>query len=229
MEGQNVLVHHVLKNEYSICIADNHAILREGIRELISSHSQYNVVSEAEDGMDAIQKVKANPPDLLLLDLSMPGMNGMDVIKILKKRFPDLKILVLTIHDTEDYIHAALEAGANGYVLKDANFIELELAIKTILKGQTFLGSGASEKVVEQYLSQTKSSKIIPLWDTLTNREKEHLKLIAEAYTNKRIAEYLCISVKTVEKHRANLMRKLNLHSSVELTAFAIEKGLIDK
>ena len=179
--------------------------------------------------MDAIQKVKANPPDLLLLDLSMPGMNGMDVIKILKQRFPDLKILVLTIHDTEDYIHAALEAGANGYVLKDANYIELDMAIQTILKGQTFLSPGASEKVVELYLNQTKSPKTIPLWDTLTLREKEHLKLIAEAYTNKRIAEYLCISVKTVEKHRANLMRKLDLHSSAEITAFAIEKGLIDK
>ena len=213
----------------SICIADNHAILREGIKALISSNSQYKVISEAEDGMDAIQKVKANPPDLLLLDLSMPGMNGMDVIKILKQRFPDLKILVLTIHDTEDYIHAALEAGANGYVLKDANYIELDMAIQTILKGQTFLSPGASEKVVELYLNQTKSPKTIPLWDTLTLREKEHLKLIAEAYTNKRIAEYLCISVKTVEKHRANLMRKLDLHSSAEITAFAIEKGLIDK
>ena len=223
------MVHYDMNHEYTICLADNHAIFREGLRALLSSYSQYTVISEAEDGNDVIHKVKDNPPDLLLLDLSMPKMNGQGVIKVLKKRFPELKILVLTIHDTEDYIHAALEAGANGYVLKDANYSELDMAIKAVLKGQTFLGPGASEKVVEQYLSQTKSTKITPLWDTLTPREREHLKLIAEAYTNKRIAEYLCISVKTVEKHRANLMRKLNLHNSAELTAFAIEKGLIDK
>ncbi|MCK5665807.1 MAG: response regulator transcription factor [Thiotrichaceae bacterium] len=215
---------------YTVCIGDNHALFRAGIKSLISTNPQYNVTCEGEDGMEIINAIRENTPDILLLDLTMPKMNGMDVIKVLKKRHPELKILVLTIHNTEEYIHTALKAGANGYVLKDASFEELMLAINAVLNNKTYLDPGASDKVIQHFIGK-KSPQIEtePLWDTLTVREREHLKLIAEAYTNKKIADYLCISVKTVEKHRANLMRKLDLHSAVELTAFAIEKGLIDK
>lgn len=216
-----------MNKKYTICIGDNHAIFREGIKSLLSTHPDFTVTGEGEDGMDVIHTVKENPPDILLLDLTMPKMNGMDVIKVLKKRLPELKILVLTIHNSEDYIHAALAAGANGYVLKDANYAELTRAIIAVLNNKTYLDPAASDKVVQHYLYHTKMDGTEPVSHTLTTRELEILKLIAEAYTNKKIAEYLSISIKTVEKHRANLMRKLNLHSAAELTTFAIQKGLI--
>lgn len=218
-----------MKNEYSICLADNHTIFREGIKALISSNPQYNVISEAEDGKDVIEKIKVNLPDLLILDLSMPRMNGIDAIKQLKSRFPGLVILVLTIHDTEAYIHEAFAAGADGYLLKDSSFNELLMGIETLKKGNIFLGAGVSDKIVNQYLHQTENLEIISLVDTLTPREKEIIKLIAEAFTNKKIADYLCISIKTVEKHRANLMKKLNLHNVAEITTYAIAEDLIEK
>jgi DNA-binding NarL/FixJ family response regulator len=218
-----------MNKKYTICIGENHAIFREGIKSLLSTNPQYSVIGEGEDGMSVINVVQENLPDILLLDLTMPKMNGMDVIKVLKKRYPDLKILVLTIHNTEDYIHAALAAGANGYVLKDANYAELTMAINVVLNNKTYLDPAASDKVVQHYLSNSKKTSTGPVSGTLTTRELEILKLIAEAYTNKRIAEYLNISIKTVEKHRANLMRKLNLHSASELTTFAIQKGLVER
>lgn len=219
-----------MKKKHTICIGDNHALFREGIKSLLSANTQYTVISEGENGMEIIHAINNNPPDILLLDLTMPKMNGMDIIKILKKRHPDLKILILTIHNTEDYIHAALKAGANGYVLKDANYSELLLAINAVLQNKTYLDPGASDKVIKHFLDpNSQKIKTVPLWDTLTVREREHLKLIAEGNSNKKIAEYLCISVKTVEKHRANLIRKLDLHSAAELTAFAIKEGMVDK
>lgn len=196
---------------------------------MLSSRPQYEVISEGENGLEVINAVKENPPDLVLLDLTMPKMNGLDAIKSLKSRFPEIKIIVLTLHNTEEHIHAALEAGTDGYVLKEANYSELELAITAVLKGQTFLSPAVSDKIVKRYLNRRNSDDNTPSWEILTKREREHLKLIAEAYSNKKIAEYLCISVKTVEKHRANLMKKLDMHSAVELTAFAIENGLIEK
>ncbi len=213
----------------TICIGDNHAIFREGIKVLLSSRPQFEVVSEGEDGLQVINAVKRNPPDLVLLDLTMPKMNGLDAIKSLKSRFPEIKIIVLTLHNTEEHIHAALEAGADGYVLKEANYSELELAINAVLKNQVFLSPAVSDKIVKRYLNGKKPDDKTQSWDILTKREREHLKLIAEANSNKKIAEYLCISVKTVEKHRANLMKKLGMHSAVELTTFAIENGLIEK
>jgi DNA-binding NarL/FixJ family response regulator len=158
----------------------------------------------------------------------MPRMNGMEAIKEIKKQCPETKILVLTVHRTEEYILATLRAGANGYILKDATHAELLMAIKSVLMGKRYLSPGVSEKVIEGYLEGRKTLKSSTPWDTLTQREREVLKLIAEGYKNKEIADYLYISVKTVEKHRANLMKKLDLHSTSSLTAFAMEKGLIN-
>jgi len=217
-----------MNKKHTICIGDNHAIFREGIKSLLSTNPLFSVIGEGEDGMDIINVVRKDPPDILLLDLTMPKMSGLEVIKVLKKRLPDLKILVLTIHNTEDYIHEALAAGANGYVLKDANYAELTRAITVVLKNKTYLDPAASDKVVRHYLHHSKKEVTEPVSNTLTNRELEILKLIAEAYTNKKTAEHLNISIKTVEKHRANLMRKLNLHSAPELTTFAIQKGLVE-
>ena len=218
-----------MKHKQRIVIAEDHRILREGLRALISSEPSLDVVGEAEDGRDAIHCVETLTPDLVLMDLSMPRMDGLDAIKEIKKRHPETKVLALTVHKTEEYILAALRAGADGYVLKDATQDELLMAMRSVLGGKSYLSPGASEKVIEGYLESRKTLKTSTSWDTLTPREREILKLIAEGYKNRDIADYLFVSVKTVEKHRANLMKKLDLHTTSSLTAFAMEKGLITK
>jgi len=217
-------------NEKSrIVIAEDHTILREGLRSLLSSHPEFEIVGEAEDGREAIQCVEKFKPDLILTDLSMPRMNGMEAIKEIKRQSPETKILVLTVHKTEEYILATLQAGADGYLLKDSTHAELLMAVKHVLRGKRYISPGISDKVLEGYLEGKKTLRTHTTWETLTQREREILKLIAEGYKNKEIAEDLCISPKTVEKHRANLMEKLDLHSIQALTAFAIGKGLVSK
>jgi DNA-binding NarL/FixJ family response regulator len=212
-----------------IVIAEDHTILREGLRALLSAKPDYEIVGEAEDGNAAIHCVEKLKPNLVLMDLSMPRMNGVDAIKEIKKRSPETKVLVLTVHKTDEYIMATFQAGADGYVLKDSTHAELELAIQNVLSGKYFISPGISEKLIGGYLQGKKTLKITTPWETLTQRERGILKLIAEGYKNKEIADYLCISVKTVEKHRANLMQKLDLHNISDLTAFAIGKGLITR
>ena len=212
-----------------IVIAEDHTILREGLRALLSSNPDLDVVAEAGDGNEAIRCVEKYKPNLVLMDLSMPRMNGMDAIKEIKKRSPETKVLILTVHKTEEYILATLQAGADGYILKDSTHAELEIAIKNVLGGKYFISPGISEKIIGGYLKGKKPLELASPWETLTQRERGILKLIAEGYKNKEIADYLCISVKTVEKHRANLMQKLDLHNISDLTAFAIEKGLVTR
>ena len=218
-----------MSEKHKIIIADDQRILREGLRALLSSDPELEVVGEAEDGQKAIRVVEKFKPGLVLMDLSMPRMNGMDAIKEIKKRSPEAKILVLTMHKTDEYILATLQAGADGYVLKDCTNVELRMAIKNVLSGKFFISPGISGKVIEGYLQNKRNLKPSTSWDTLTSREKGILKLIAEGYKNKEIANFLCISVKTVEKHRGNLMKKLDLHNASALTALAIEKGLVSK
>ncbi len=212
-----------------IVIAEDYTILREGLRSLLSSSPEFEIVGEAEDGRKAIEWVQKTKPDLILMDLSMPRMNGMEAIREIKRGSKETKILVLTMHRTEEYIVATLKAGADGYVLKDATHSELIMAIRNVLGGRRYISPAISEQVIEGYLEGKKTSKPLTTWETLTQREREILKLIAEGHRNKKIADYLCISVKTVEKHRANLMNKLNLHSISALTALALEKGLISR
>jgi DNA-binding NarL/FixJ family response regulator len=212
-----------------IVIAEDHTILREGLRSLLSSSANFEIVGEAGDGREAIRQVKKFKPDLILTDLSMPRMNGMEAIKEIKRESPATKILVLTVHRAEEYILATFRAGADGYLLKDSTHSELLMAVKKVLSGTHYISPEISEKVIEGYIEGKKSLKSRTSWETLTQREREILKLIAEGYRNKEIAEDLCISVKTVEKHRANLMEKLDLHSIQALTTFAIEKGLVSR
>lgn len=211
-----------------ICIAEDHTILREGLKALISSNPHLEIVGEAEDGREAVRLVEKIKPDLILLDLSMPRMHGVEALREMKKRRPETKVLVLTVHKSEEYVLAALQAGANGYVLKDATHAELSIAIENVLTGKPYLSPGISEGVIEGYLKGRRIPQPSTPWDTLTQREREILKLIGERYKNREIADELCISVKTVEKHRANLMEKLDLHSASALTAFAIQKGLVN-
>jgi len=216
-----------VNEKHRIVIAEDHTIVREGLRALLSSNPAFEIVGEAEDGLIAVRCVEDLLPDLLILDLTMPKMNGMEVIKELTKRCPATKILVLTVHRTEEYVFAALQAGAKGYVLKDATHVELLMAIENILQGKSYLSPAVSKRVIEGYVEGKKSLECKSTFDMLTQREKEILKLIAEGYKNKEIADCLCISIKTVDKHRTNLMKKLDLHNVSALTTFAIDKGLV--
>ncbi|MBI5603946.1 MAG: response regulator transcription factor [Deltaproteobacteria bacterium] len=212
-----------------IFIAEDHTILREGLKLLLSSCPDFEIIGEAADGLEAIQGIEKFSPDLVLIDLSMPRMDGIESIKEIKKRHPATKIMALTVHKTEEYVLAALRAGADGYILKDSTHSDLITAIKSVFLGKRYLSPGISKMVIEGYLEGKDPLKSKSSWETLTQRERGILKLIGEGYKNKEIAEFLCISPKTVEKHRSNLMSKLNLHSTSALTAFALEKGLIAK
>jgi two-component system response regulator NreC len=218
-----------MENKLSIVLADDHTILREGLRALLTADSNFEIVGEARDGREAVRCVEKLGPDLLLIDLSMPRMSGMDAIREIKKRYPETKIIALTVHKTEEYLLTTLQAGADGYVLKDATHDELILAIKNVMGGNSYLSPGVSEKVIEGYLEGKKSNQSLSSWESLSQREREVLKLIAEGYKNKEIAGDLCISLKTVEKHRANLMKKLDLHNAAALTVYAMDKGLVSR
>jgi len=194
-----------MKKPYRILIADDHRILREGLRSLLSSNPNFEIAGEAENGLDAIRRVKKFMPDLLLIDLSMPKMSGLDAIAEIKKRCPDTKILVLTVHKAEEYVFESLKAGADGYLLKDATHTELKLAMENILAGRPYISPGISEKLIAGYLKARKNVKKnremsgATKWDSVTKRERQILKLIAEGNKNREIADYLCISIKTVE------------------------------
>lgn len=211
---------------FRVLIADDHAILREGLRALLSSAPQLEIIGEASDGQEAVRLVGELSPDLLLIDLSMPHMNGTEAIQIIRRQHPRLKIIALTVHRSEEYVRATLDAGANGYVLKDDTHTELLSAVLAVSKGQTYLSPYICGHVVSSYLEQNETPRVTTSWDMLTLREREVIKLIAEGNTNKMIARALSISVKTVEKHRGNLMKKLDLHSASKITAYAIEHRL---
>ena len=211
-----------------IVIAEDHKLFREGLKSMLSARSDLHVVDEAQDGLEAIRCVKLNKPNLLLLDLSMPRLSGISVMKDIKSQFPEVKILALTIHESDQYVLEAFEAGADGYCIKDAGRDELMVAIDSVLEGKTYISPGIADNVMEGYLEESKRLKTRTSWDTVTQREREVLKLLAEGYLNKEIAEFLHISVKTVEKHRANIMNKLDIHNVAVLTSYAIEKGLVE-
>jgi DNA-binding NarL/FixJ family response regulator len=218
-----------METRVKIVIAEDHQLFREGLKAMLSAEAAFEIVAEARDGLEAIHCVKQTKPDLLLLDLSMPRLSGFSVMKEMKKMFPEIKILALTIHESDQYVLEAFEAGAEGYCIKDASREELLLAINTVLEGNEYISPAIVDNVMEGYLEGRKKIKSKTTWDTITQREREVLKLLAEGYLNKEIGDLLHISVKTVEKHRANIMNKLNMHNAAALTAYAIDKGLVAK
>jgi DNA-binding NarL/FixJ family response regulator len=215
--------------KYKIVIAEDYTIVRQGLKSLLDSFSDLEVVGEAVDGKEAIESVERLKPDLVLMDLSMPKTDGITAIKEIKKRLPETKVLALTVHKTEGHVRMALEAGADGYILKDASCTELEMAIRNIADGKSYLSPEISNGIIRGYLSGVKSGETETKTGSLTPREVEVMKLIAEGYKSREIADYLSISINTVDKHRANLMRKLHLHSATALTHFALKEGLVGK
>ncbi|MFO8112443.1 MAG: response regulator transcription factor [Desulfosalsimonadaceae bacterium] len=218
-----------MENKRKVVIAEDHQLFREGLKAMLMAREDLEVVAEAPDGLAAIEVVKRHKPDLLLLDLSMPRLSGISVVKEVKRLFPETIVLALTIHESDQYVLEAFESGVNGYCIKDASREELLVAINSVLCGKTYISPGIADNVMEGYLKGRKRLKDRSDWDTVTPREREVLKLIAEGYANKEIGELLNISVKTVEKHRANIMAKLKVHSASALTSYAIAQGIVNK
>ncbi len=217
-----------LKSEIvRVLLAEDHTIVRKGLRSLLNGEAGIEVIGEAEDGREAVEKVQQLLPDVVLMDIAMPGLNGLEATRQIKKRFPEVQVLILTMHANEEYVFQILRAGASGYVVKQAAPTELISAIRAAYRGDSFLSPSISKTIIQEYIRQAEAMAEKESYDKLTNREREVLQLIAEGRSNREIAGLLHISVKTVETHRANLMAKLDIHSTAELTQYAIRKGMI--
>jgi DNA-binding NarL/FixJ family response regulator len=210
----------------SVLLAEDHTIVRKGLVSILENELGIEVVGEAEDGREAIQKVEELEPDIVVMDISMPILNGLDATKQIKKRFPQVKVIILTMHINEEYILEVLHAGASGYVIKQAVPTELITAIDSVYHGEVFLSPKVSKTVIQEYLKQAQAGKE-KAEPQLTDREREIVQLIAEGHSNRKIAEMLYISIKTVEAHRSKIMEKLDLHSVADITRYAIRKGIV--
>jgi DNA-binding NarL/FixJ family response regulator len=210
-----------------VLLAEDHTIVRKGLRSLLDGEAGIEVIGEAQDGREAVEKVQQLLPDVVLMDIAMPALSGLEATRQIKKRFPEVRVLILTMHATEEYIFQILRVGASGYVVKQAAPNELISAIQAVYRGESFLSPSISKKVIEEYIRQAEAMAERDSYDQLTTREREVLQLIAEGRSTREIAELLHISTKTVETHRAHLMDKLDTHSTAELTQYAIRKGVI--
>jgi DNA-binding NarL/FixJ family response regulator len=209
----------------TVLLAEDHRIVRQGLQALLGAVPEFSLLSEAGDGLEALKCVELHQPDVLVLDLMLPGLHGLEVARQTKKRSPRTRIVVLSMHASEAYVAEALRAGATGYVLKQSSASELAFAIREAVAGRRFLSPPLSEQSVEVYECELKTSTTGP-HKTLTPREREILQLVAEGHTNAAIAGRLGISPRTVETHRNHLMRKLNLHTRADLIRYAIQHGL---
>jgi DNA-binding NarL/FixJ family response regulator len=209
-----------------ILLADDHAVVRRGLRLVLEGEPDLQVVAEAGDGAEAVERALRDDIHLAVLDVTMPRMTGIQAAREISRRRPDVRTLILSMHDNEQYLFEALRAGASGYVLKSAADRDLVEACRAAMRGQPFLYPAAVAALVRDHLERASEGKGSA--EVLTPRELEILKLIAEAHTSKEIAEMLVISVKTVERHRANILEKLGMRDRVELTRYAIKRGLVE-
>ncbi len=211
-----------------VLIAEDHAIVRRGIRLLLDDQLDVEVVGEAGDGREAIELVEQVKPDVVLMDLAMPNVNGLEATRIIRKRYPEVQVVALTVHESDEYFFEMIDAGAAGYVLKGANPLLLLEAIRTAHQGDVFLHPPLITKLVRDYLRRTGSEEARALYDDLTNREREVLRLVAEGHTNQEIAVLLSISLSTVQTHRTHVMEKLKLRKRSELIDYALRQGILN-
>lgn len=210
-----------------VLIADDHTILRKGICALLEREKDLKIVGEAEDGRETVAKVEQLRPDVVVIDITMPGLNGIEATRQIKKRFPETKILTLSIHESEEFVFQTLRAGASGYLIKKTVPEDLICAIKAVYRGESYLSPAISKTVIEHYIRTAEQSLEEDPYETLTDREREVLQMIAEGGSNRQIADHLCLSIKTIQTHRNNIMEKLDIHSTADLTRYALRKGLI--
>lgn len=209
-----------------ILIAEDHTIVRQGLSALLRSESDFDVVGEASDGLEAIALVDKTIPDVVLMDVAMRNLNGLEATRSIKKRFPQIKVLVLTMYDNEEMIFQILKAGASGYLIKDSAMVDLVSAIRAIYQGDSYLSPSISKKVIEEYIRRAEQGMKSGAEDLLSSREREILQMIAEGNSIPQIASLLSISKKTVEAHKTHIMDKLNIHDKVGLIKYAIRTGL---
>lgn len=213
----------------TVLLADDHAVLRSGLRLLIERQAGMEVVAEVGDGHEALAKAKALQPDLVLLDINMPGLDGLGALPQIRQASPNSRVLILTMHDDVSYLQEALRAGASGYVLKRAVDNELQMAIQAVMRGETYVHSAMTQKLLQKMDADAVPGKDEPdPWAVLSERERDVLRLVALGYTNQEVADELFLSVKTVETYRARGMEKLGLQTRAQLVKAALKRGLLD-
>lgn len=220
-------------NPIRVLLADDHTLVRGGIRALLRDLPRVEVIAEANDGREALSLIQSHQPDIVLMDIAMSGMNGLEATNRIHHEFPQVRVIILSMHQNEEYVLQALRAGASGYLLKDAGLAELDIALHAVARGETYLSPPVSRHVISDYVRrvgiddvQDDTAVQSPL-DRLTDRQREILQLIAEGQTTQQIAHRLSIGVKTVETHRMQLMERLDIHDIAGLVRFAIKTGLI--
>ena len=215
-------------DKIQVLLAEDHTIVRQGLRSILDGREGIQVVGEAKDGREAVEKAQQLQPDIVLMDLSMPLLSGLEATRQIKSQCPQIEVLVLTMHADEEYVFQILQAGASGYLLKQSAVGELVTAIQVVHEGNSYLSPAISRKIVDGYVRQAREQGKVDPYEQLTDREREVLHLIAEGYSTQEIADLLFISPKTVRGHRSSLTEKLDLHSNAELTRYAIRKGIVD-
>jgi DNA-binding NarL/FixJ family response regulator len=208
-----------------IILADDHKIMRQGLHNLLEKQADFEVVDEADDGITAVKKTRKLSPDVIIMDVAMPGLNGIEATRQIKADMPDVKVIALSMHAEKRFVAEMLNAGASAYLLKDSAFEELVQAIRAALVNKIYLNPSIAENVIKDYINQVPRESF-SAFSILTKREREVLQLLAEGRSTKEIASLLFLSVKTVETHRKNIMEKLDLHSVAELTKYAIREGI---
>lgn len=210
-----------------IILADDHQIVREALRLLLETQSDFKVLAETGDGLDALQLTETHKPDVLIVDMMMPGLSGLEVARGAKRVSPATKVIVLSMHDAESYVVEALQAGVAGYVLKKGSSAELVFAIRQALEGNLYLSPSLNERAIQAYMQRSHESRLDDPYETLTLREREVFQLAVEGLNNPQIAERLSISPRTVEMHRGKMMKKLGLGSQTDLVMFAVKRGMV--
>lgn len=215
-------------NQIKVLVVDDHSIVRDGMRQLIASQGDMELIGEADDGAGALSQVKSLDPDVVLLDIAMPGMTGLETITLIKDARPNVKVVMLSMHSKDSYVHQALSAGALGYVLKASSSKDILKAIRAAQKNEYFLSSKIRAGVIESYLQSKRQTPAVRGYDLLTEREQQVFRMVVEGNTTKEIAEILCVSAKTIEKHRTSVTNKLGVQGRLELLKYAIKIGVVD-